>query len=268
MGAWLLGAAFAAVAFWETRRPLRRRVESRPRHFARDVAVFAITAVTTTALQRAFYKPVVERLPRRRSSVIVDVLLLDYALWVWHSLNHRVALFWRFHRVHHVDRDLDTATALRFHFGELALSVPFRIVQVLLIRPDPIALQTWERMLIASILFHHSNVRLPFAIERRLARLFVTPRMHGIHHSDFAGETNSNWSSLFTFWDQIHATFRLDVPQRAITIGVPKYENDRDVTLPRILELPLRTTKRDFRGRESRRPSRPLRDERPPVRRS
>ena len=249
--AWLI-AAFGAIALWETRRPLRRRVESRPRHAGRDLAVFAITAATTTALQRAFYRPVVTRLKRRPSTILADVLLLDYTLWIWHWLNHRVALLWRFHRVHHVDRDLDTATALRFHFGELALSVPFRIAQVLLIDPDPVALKTWERMLMASIVFHHSNVRLPWGVERRLVRLFVTPRLHGIHHSDVQEETNSNWSSLFTMWDQIQGTFRLDVPQQAITIGVPKYEDDREVTLGRILEMPLRTTSGDFRGREKR----------------
>jgi sterol desaturase/sphingolipid hydroxylase (fatty acid hydroxylase superfamily) len=206
----------------------------------------------TTALQRAFYRPVVEKLERRKSTILVDILLLDYALWIWHWLNHRVAFLWRFHRVHHVDRDLDTATGLRFHFGELALSVPFRIVQVLAVRPDPLALTIWERMLMISIVFHHSNTRLPLALERQLARVFVTPRMHGIHHSDVLDETNSNWASLFTIWDQLHGTFRLDVPQEAITIGVPKYENARDVTLPRILEMPLWTTEGDFSGRESR----------------
>ena len=247
---WLALVAFGAIAFWETRRPLRRRVESRPRHFARDVAVFAITAVMTSALQRVFYRPVVERLERRKATIVTDVLLLDYTLWIWHWLNHRVPFLWRFHRVHHVDLDLDTATALRFHFGELALSVPFRILQVTLIRPDPAALKAWERMLLASIVFHHSNTRLPFALERRLVRLLVTPRMHGIHHSDVLDETNSNWSSLFTFWDQIHGTFRLDVPQEAITIGVPKYENDRDITLPRILEMPLWPTEGEFTERE------------------
>src|SRR5215212_9100942 len=43
--------------------------------------------------------------------------------------------------------------------------------------------------------FHHSNVRLPIAVERRLNRVLVTPRMHGIHHSTVRAETDANWSS-------------------------------------------------------------------------
>src|SRR5439155_21547259 len=42
------------------------------------------------------------------------LLLLDYPMYVWHRLNHRVPLLWRFHLVHHSDLDLDVWTALRF----------------------------------------------------------------------------------------------------------------------------------------------------------
>ena len=34
--------------------------------------------------------------------VIVGFLLLDYTLYVWHWLNHRSTLLWRFHAVHHL----------------------------------------------------------------------------------------------------------------------------------------------------------------------
>ena len=67
-----------------------------------------------------------------------------------------------------------------------------------------------------SILFHHSNVRLPLEVERKLNRVFVTPRMHGIHHSTVKEETNSNWSSGLTIWDRLHGTFRGDVPQDTV----------------------------------------------------
>src|SRR6187397_1504896 len=49
-----------------------------------------------------------------------------YTLFMWHVLTHRVPALWRFHRVHHLDLDLSATTALRFHFVEMALSVPWR----------------------------------------------------------------------------------------------------------------------------------------------
>jgi sterol desaturase/sphingolipid hydroxylase (fatty acid hydroxylase superfamily) len=176
----------------------------------------------------------------------VALVLLDYTLWVWHWLNHKVPLLWRFHLVHHVDRDMDASTALRFHVGELVLSVGYRALQVLVIGAEPAALLTWQAILFVSILFHHSNVRLPAAVDRALVRVVVTPRMHGIHHSDRREETDSNWSSILTLWDFLHRTMRLDVPQESITIGVPAYEEPRAVTVGKLLLLPFRKKTSDW----------------------
>src|SRR5207244_5537109 len=97
-------------------------------------------------------------------AVAVALLLLDYTLYVWHVLTHRVPLLWRLHVVHHVDRDLDASTALRFHFAELVISIPWRAAQVLVIGVSPLAFSVWQTALLVSILFHHSNVRLPIAL--------------------------------------------------------------------------------------------------------
>ena len=148
--------------------------------------------------------------------------------------------------MHHVDLDLDAATGARFHFGEMTLSVLFRWIQLRLLRPDRIALSAWQTALLASIFFHHSNLRLPERAERMIAFVLVTPRMHGIHHSTVHGETNSNFASLLTWWDLLHGRFRFDVPQERITIGVPAYQQIEDVTLPKIVALPLRDTSRDW----------------------
>jgi sterol desaturase/sphingolipid hydroxylase (fatty acid hydroxylase superfamily) len=136
-------------------------------------------------------------------------------------MNHHVPMLWFFHRVHHLDRDLDVSTGVRFHPGEMALSSFFRAAQVRILGVDERTLRIWQRMLLISILFHHSNLRLPEKSDRVLTNAIVTPRMHGIHHSDREEETNSNYSSLFTIWDRLHGTLRLDRPQEEITIGAP-----------------------------------------------
>jgi sterol desaturase/sphingolipid hydroxylase (fatty acid hydroxylase superfamily) len=147
---------------------------------------------------------------------------------------------------------MDASTALRFHFGELALSVPVRALQMILIGVDSPTLWLWQTILFASLLFHHSNVRLPLRFERLLVRLIVTPRMHGIHHSDRRGETNSNWSSLLSAWDFLHRTMRFDVPQERIVIGVPAYHDPRDVTLGKVLLLPFRSQRDDWNATNDR----------------
>ena len=210
-----------------------------------------VAAATVNLLERPVVEPLAHLIERRRFGllylcrlprtlhVILAIVLLDYTLYVWHVLTHRLPWLWRFHLVHHVDRDLDASTALRFHAGELALSVPWRAMQIAAIGVPPGALLVWQNMLLLSILFHHSNVELPVDVERLVARLVVTPRIHGIHHSIVPAEMNSNWSSGFTVWDYLHGTLRLDVPQQAITIGVPAYPAPADVTLANSFALPF-----------------------------
>ncbi|HUJ14061.1 MAG TPA: sterol desaturase family protein [Thermoanaerobaculia bacterium] len=241
----VFGAAFVAIAVAERKRPLRRRVEAKRPRMRQNFAMAGLTTIVTGALQ----KPLVERaldakggllrrLPRP-VRFVAGILLLDYTLWVWHWLNHVFPPLWRFHVVHHLDRDLDVSTAVRFHFGEMALAALFRAAQVRVIGVDRDALVWWQRMLLVSILFHHSNLELPSGADARLVRVFVTPRMHGIHHSDRLEETNSNWASLFTWWDMLHRTFVYGVPQDSITIGAPG-RAEAQPTFGELLALPFR----------------------------
>ena len=255
----VIGGVFGAMLLLERFRPLRPTVEPKPRRIARNLTVGAMAIAVAALLQipalvtvsrwtfqhRLGLLNVLPPMPAAASTIIA-VILLDYTLWIWHFANHRLAFLWRFHLVHHVDRDLDSSTALRFHFGEHLLSVLYRSAQAIVIGASPLALWLWQLLLFASILFHHANVELPIAWERRMVRFFVTPRMHGIHHSDRFSETDSNWSSLFTIWDYLHGTILLAVPQRDVEIGVPAYQHARDVTIGRILVLPFRRQRRDF----------------------
>jgi sterol desaturase/sphingolipid hydroxylase (fatty acid hydroxylase superfamily) len=176
---------------------------------------------------------------------VLAFLLMDLSFYYWHLLNHRVPLLWRFHNVHHLDPDLDVTTALRFHFGELALSAGFRIVQILAIGVSPWAYAAYELLFQANTLFHHSNVRLPIRFERALNKVLVTPRMHGIHHSQVQHETNSNYGVVFPWWDRLHRTLGVNVPQSAITIGVAGYSNPEDIRLWAAIWLPFRK-QRDY----------------------
>ena len=166
-------------------------------------------------------------------------LLMDYAYWWWHRANHVVPLFWRFHNVHHTDLDMDVSTAARFHFGEMVLSVGFLSLAVTIFGIAPKMLVAFCISLETITLFHHSNWRLPLWFERVLNYVIVTPRMHGIHHSIVQQETDSNWGTVFCWWDILHRTLRRDVPQREITIGVPAYRTETELTVSRLWLLPF-----------------------------
>jgi sterol desaturase/sphingolipid hydroxylase (fatty acid hydroxylase superfamily) len=171
--------------------------------------------------------------------VVSAVVLLDYTLYIWHVLTHKVPLLARFHRVHHADLDMDASTALRFHFGEMILSVPWRAAQVVAVGAAPLSLSTWQTLTTMAILFHHSNWRLPYGIERWLCRLIVTPRTHGIHHSIIMEETDANWSTIFSFPDYLHRTTRLNVPQEKLILGLPVIHSENALTFGKLIAMPI-----------------------------
>lgn len=166
-------------------------------------------------------------------------VLLDYTNYLWHILLHKCPLLWRFHNVHHVDLDLDLSTAWRFHVGENIASVPYRSFAVAFIGvPAPLVL-FYEVVFEGCTAFHHSNLRLPFRFEQKLCNFIVTPRMHGIHHSVVAKETNSNYSIILSCWDKLHHTLRLNVAQDSITIGVPSYQNPEEQSPKHLFLMPF-----------------------------
>jgi sterol desaturase/sphingolipid hydroxylase (fatty acid hydroxylase superfamily) len=255
-GTWILTAVAAgaavALALLERRRELRSRITSIPNRLETNLALGGLTAVVTHAAMGPVVRPLSTLVTRRRIGVVprlpipnwlrdvLSVVLLDYTLYVWHVAEHKVPALYRFHQVHHADLDLDVSTAARFHFGEFLASVPWRAAQVLLIGASPRALALWQHLTALSVLFHHSNIRLPLWLERRLSAFIMTPRLHGIHHSIVAAEQNSNWSSGLTIWDRVHKTYRANVAQEEIVIGVPALRDPEDVSLPKSIIQPFK----------------------------
>lgn len=175
------------------------------------------------------------------AEVALTVLILDLAIWLQHLVTHKVPLFWRFHRVHHADRDFDVTTALRFHPVEIAASALLKVGLVYLIGPSAFAVVLFEILLNATAMFNHANLRLPSGLDRALRLLLVTPDMHRVHHSAQRDEHDSNYGFSLSVWDRI---FRTYVPQpkaghEAMTVGL-EWQDDRPMKLGWALWLPFR----------------------------
>lgn len=136
VGAPVLLGLFLLLLIAERRWSLRRRVDRWIRRASVNLAVAgpsflvlrlllipAVVAVATWTEEHDFGLVRMLPLPALLAA-IVALLFLDYSMFLWHWLNHRVPFLWRFHHVHHSDLDLDVTTAFRFHFGEMLLSSP------------------------------------------------------------------------------------------------------------------------------------------------
>ncbi|MGP6157402.1 MAG: sterol desaturase family protein [Vulcanimicrobiaceae bacterium] len=247
-----------ALRRFEKRRPLRPVTDDTIVRNGRNLFVAALAALTAALVEEPLARRLTEAVERRRwgalkmlrlpplLETLLVLVLLDYTQFAWHALKHHVPPLWRFHLVHHLDRDLDATTALRFHFGEVALSSAYRAAQIVLIGVAPLPFSLWQNLLLVSILFHHSNVELSEAWERRLAAVAVTPRLHGIHHAADRRLAGSNFSSGLTLWDRLHGTLRTEAFGEPLTIGVPAYTRDRDVAIGSILALPFSPQRDDW----------------------
>lgn len=252
LSAAITGGVFIGLVLLELRRPLRKRKsEPKLRRNIRNVAVAGTSAVAVMLTSAPVTTPLTRWVHRRNWGLVkwlrlpiwlelpIALILLDYLLYLWHVAFHKAPFLWRFHQVHHVDLDMDASTAIRFHFGEMVMSTALQILQILTIGVTPLTFSIWNTWLISEIMFHHSNVELPSGVERWLCKIVVTPRMHGIHHSLVPEELNSNWSSGLTVWDWLHGTLRLNVPQNHLTLGVAAFPDAKELTYPKLMEMPF-----------------------------
>jgi sterol desaturase/sphingolipid hydroxylase (fatty acid hydroxylase superfamily) len=167
----------------------------------------------------------------------LDLFALDLWIYLWHRANHRVPFLWRFHGVHHLDRFLDTTTAGRFHFGEVALSALVRTVPIILFGMPLESAVAFEALVLAAALFHHSNVRLPARFERVLSWLVVTPSIHWVHHHAVRRDTDSNYATVLSVWDHVFRSRSATRRTANMEIGA---EGAAEETLPRLLLRPFR----------------------------
>ena len=173
--------------------------------------------------------------------VTLAFILLDFAIYLQHVISHRVPIFWRFHKVHHTDRDLDASSAVRFHPIEILLSMLYKCGLVLLIGPAALAVLIFEIVLNASAIFNHANLKLPLGLDKILRSFIVTPDMHRVHHSVIEGETNSNYGFNFSVWDRLCRTHKAQ-PQAGhdnMVIGLSEHQSSEPAKLFWSLKLPF-----------------------------
>lgn len=198
------------------------------KHSARNITIGVFNAVILAVL----YAPILFRLTAWMEtnnfgllhlfdlplwvSVISAILLQDAWMYAWHRANHRFPFLWRFHKVHHSDPEMDASTAVRFHTGEILISAVLRLGIIAVLGLSLWQVLLYDLLIIPVILFHHSNVRFSEKFDKYYRSLFASPAMHRIHHSTVRIETDSNYSTIFSFWDRFARSFRL----RENTIGV------------------------------------------------
>ena len=161
--------------------------------------------------------------------VAASLLVLDFAIWAQHLASHKIPIFWRLHRVHHADRDVDVTTAVRFHPIEIALSMLWKIAVVVPLGAPTLAVLLFEVILNACAMFNHANIALPTWLDRALRLLIVTPDMHRVHHSVRFREHDSNYGFNLSVWDRLFRTYTAqpEAGHEGMTIGLATLRDEQ-----------------------------------------
>lgn len=247
---------FAVFAVTEAWAPRRRRSLPRARRWLTNWAIVVVDSLTLRLL--ALVLPLLAvgaaldagaqawGLFNRLSlspwvTVPATVLIFDLAIWAQHLLTHKVPLLWRFHRVHHADRDIDVTTAIRFHPVEIAFSMLIKIGLVYLLGAPAAGIVLFEIVLNGTAMFNHANIRLPLWLDTALRKVLVTPDMHRVHHSVHQHEHDSNYGFALSVWDRLFGTYVAQPAQghEGMTTGL-EWQDERPGRLGWSLLLPFR----------------------------
>lgn len=176
-------------------------------------------------------------------AVPVCVLGMDFISYFWHRANHAVPFLWRFHQAHHSDVDFTVTTALRFHPAELLLALPLRLVGIVVLGVPIAGVIIFEVIFAIANFCEHGNINLPRKVERALGRVVVTPALHRRHHSREARLLNTNYATIFSFWDRLLGSYGESTSDIPVSTGLPGIEHSLKTS--EILWLPARGV---FRG--------------------
>ena len=171
------------------------------------------------------------------TTIPATVLALDLVSYGWHRANHRVPVLWRFHQVHHSDPTFTVSTGLRFHPGELVLSLPVRIAAVVALGASAAGVIVFEALFTLANLVEHGDIALARRLEHGVGRVLITPALHRRHHTKVGPARDSNYGTIFSFWDRAFASHTPNDSASTVETGLPGLDR---VPLGAALLLPLR----------------------------
>ena len=173
-------------------------------------------------------------------AILISFLVLDFfGGWLVHITEHKLAVLWRFHLVHHADNNVDVTTGLRHHPVESVLRGLFFFAGILVSGAPMYAVMIFQTALVITVAFTHANISLPRRLDNALSWVIISPNMHKVHHHWQQPYTDSNYGAVLSIWDRLLGTYRKLEPSQ-IRYGIDKhYPNEQDENFVMLLRKPF-----------------------------
>lgn len=171
-------------------------------------ALFPLAGIASSVFAQRFDMGLARHVALPWIAIFTLLLIGDSFVAYWtHRLMHRAPLLWRVHRVHHADELVDISTSLRNHPLEMLVTLPTSAFVILAVGAPVSAVAILQTLLVGSAIWQHADIALPQRIDRALSIVFVTQRVHRMHHSPERAKHDSNYGELLIVWDRLFGSF-------------------------------------------------------------
>ncbi|MEO8132582.1 MAG: sterol desaturase family protein [Betaproteobacteria bacterium] len=176
-------------------------------HFLLGGAVLFLVLANPIGIRLLQYpvQPRLEILANPFLWAIAMMFIVDGLFYLYHRLEHRSALLWRIHKLHHTEPAINVTTSRRTHFLELPAQFVVLVLPPLWIlgyNPEGLAYALYGGMFF--LFFAHLNIRLPLG---PLTPVIVGPQLHRIHHSADPAHEGRNFAQAFPVFDILGGTY-------------------------------------------------------------
>ncbi|MEP6711799.1 MAG: sterol desaturase family protein [Ferruginibacter sp.] len=150
---------------------------------------------------------------------LVTFIVLDFAGYTVHALDHKINFFWNSHIVHHSSEEFNLACALR-----QSISVFVRLFAILLLPaallgvPAQVIAVVAPLHLFAQFWYHTQHINKMGFLEK----IIVTPSHHRVHHAINKEYIDKNYGQIFIFWDKIFGTYQQELADIKPVYGITR----------------------------------------------
>lgn len=142
----------------------------------------------------------------------------DLSWWGVHFAAHKVRFLWCIHGVHHTPTEMNMSVAIRGSLLDFVEYAPL-MVWLPILGFHPLMVLTVNVLARLYGVFTHLHEgflrRTPL-----LDRVLITPSLHRVHHAKNSVYIDTNYANMFSFWDRLFGTRRLEVEGMAPVFGV------------------------------------------------
>ena len=182
----------------------------------KDVLGLAIAVISYEWLVS---KLALTHIPTNWLTYLIVFIVLDFAGYTVHALDHKVNFFWNSHIIHHSSEEFNLACALRQSISVFVRLFAILLLPAALLGIDPKVIAIVAPLhLFAQFWYHTQHINKMGFLEK----IIVTPSHHRVHHALNNEYIDKNYGQIFIFWDKLFGTFQEELPDVKPVYGITR----------------------------------------------